>query len=314
MTNTIAGLQDQPLRAITLMVVGIFMFSIADALIKAMSGIYPTGEVMAFRNFFACGPMFFFFYRYARGSVFQTKKLFLQIFRGFIGFISMAFAFLAFKFMPLADAVSLTMSGTIFLAILSGLILKEKVCRSRWIAILLGFAGVLIITRPGASVFSGAAIFAIGSAMLFAISAVCVRYLSRTDSASTTVFYFILVCLVCSILTIPAQWIFPDSSWVRQGIVGWVTPTWTDILILGLIGFIGGSAQIAVTQAFRIASGPIVAPFQYTDIIYSMIIGYIFWSEVPDIFLYIGALLITLSGIFIVRYEVKKRLVPKRAL
>ncbi|HMS44450.1 MAG TPA: DMT family transporter [Alphaproteobacteria bacterium] len=303
MTNTIAGLQDQPLRAITLMVVGIFMFSIADALIKAMSGIYPTGEVVAFRNFFACGPMFFFFYRYARGSVFQTKKLFLQIFRGFIGFISMAFAFLAFKFMPLADAVSLTMSGTIFLAILSGLILKEKVCRSRWIAILLGFAGVLIITRPGASVFSGAAIFAIGSAMLFAISAVCVRYLSRTDSASTTVFYFILVCLVCSILTIPAQWIFPDSSWVRQ-----------DILILGLIGFIGGSAQIAVTQAFRIASGPIVAPFQYTDIIYSMIIGYIFWSEVPDIFLYIGALLITLSGIFIVRYEVKKRLVPKRAL
>lgn len=307
MTNYQSRPNDQPLKAIMLMVVGILMFSAADALIKAMSGMYPIGEIMTFRNIFACIPMAFYFYRTSGFSFFRTKRLGLQLLRGLIGVLSMAFVFIAFKLMPLAEAVTLTMSSTIFLAALSGFLLRESVGWKRWIAIWVGFLGVLLITRPGKNIFDGVALFALASAFLFALSMICVRHLSKTDSGATTIFYFILVCLIGSVMTIPWQWIIPDHAWVKQGIIGWSSPVMKDVGILALIGCVGGSAQIAMTQAFRIAPASVVSPFQYADILYSMVWGYLFWAEVPDLYLYAGSILITLSGIFIVRHEVKRQ-------
>lgn len=307
MTNDASRPHDQPLKAIILMGGGVLMFSVADALIKAMSGTYPIGQIMTFRNIFACIPMAFYFYRTSGFAFFKTKRLGLQLLRGVIGVISMASIFLAFKLMPLAEAVALTMSSTIFLAALSGLLLGEAVGWKRWVAIWVGFIGVLLITRPGKNLFDGVALFALASAFLFALSMICVRHLSKTDSGATTIFYFILVCLIGSFLTIPWQWISPDHIWVKQGIIGWSPPALRDVGILALIGCVGGAAQIAMTQAFRIAPASVVAPFQYADILYSIIWGYLFWAEVPDLYLYAGGTLITLSGIFIVRHEVKRR-------
>lgn len=217
----------------------------------------------------------------------------------------MACFFISLKLLPLAEGVAIILSGTIFIPILTFIFLKEKINPKYWLAILVGFVGVLLITRPGADLFNPVSLIALTSAILFAISITIIRYLGKYDTLGSTTFYFTLVSLIGASIIIPLQWWQPENFLVQQDIIGWQTLPWRDLVLICLIGLIGGIAQLMMTQAFRLTSPVILAPFDYMEIVFSGMFGYFFWQEIPDYYLVGGAGIIISSGLYIIYQEHK---------
>jgi drug/metabolite transporter (DMT)-like permease len=259
-----------------------------DALIKRASADYPTGQIVFFRNLFAFIPVFYFLRQAGGIAALRTNRLRDHILRGIVGVTAMGLVFTAFKLLPLAEAVALTLAGPIFLTALSVPMLGEKVGLRRWSAVFAGFIGILVMTRPGASVFDPAALFAIGGAVFYALAMISIRWLSATEPAATTVFYFTLFATVVGALSLPFQWQSPDIP---------------GFLLLAGIGLIGGIAQMAMTQAFRLAPASIVAPFEYLALVFAVSLGYLFWSEVPDSYILAGSAIVVGSGLYILHRE-----------
>jgi drug/metabolite transporter (DMT)-like permease len=230
-----------------------------------------------------------YFLRQAGGlSALRTRRPRDHILRGIVGVTAMGLVFTSFKLLPLGEAVALTLSGPIFLTALSVPLLGEKVGLRRWSAVIAGFIGVLIMTRPGAGLFNPAALFALGGAVFYALAMISVRWLSATEPAATTVFYFTLFATAAGALTLPFQWQTPDLS---------------GFCLLAGIGLIGGVAQMAMTQAFRMAPASIIAPFEYLALVFAGTIGYLVWREVPDAFVLVGSAVVIASGLYILHRE-----------
>jgi drug/metabolite transporter (DMT)-like permease len=259
-----------------------------DALIKYASEDYPTGQIIFFRNLFAFVPVFYFLRQAGGLSALRTRRPRDHILRGIVGVTAMGLVFTAFKLLPLGEAVALSLSGPIFLTALSVPLLGEKVGLRRWSAVIAGFIGVLIMTRPGAGLFNPAALFALGGAVFYALAMISVRWLSATEPAATTVFYFTLFATAAGALTLPFQWQTPDLG---------------GFCLLAGIGLIGGVAQMSMTQAFRLAPASIVAPFAYLALVFAGTIGYLVWREVPDAFVLVGSAVVIGSGLYILHRE-----------
>ncbi len=203
------------------MLVAVVLFSCMDALIKYASEDYPTGQIIFFRNLFAFVPVIYFLRQAGGLSALRTRRPRDHILRGIVGVTAMGLVFTAFKLLPLGEAVALTLSGPIFLTALSVPLLGEKVGLRRWSAVIAGFIGVLVMTRPGAGLFNPAALFALGGAVFYALAMISVRWLSATEPAATTVFYFTLFATAAGALTLPFQWQTPtlaaSACWRASG-------------------------------------------------------------------------------------------------
>jgi drug/metabolite transporter (DMT)-like permease len=280
------------LHGIYYMIAAVLLFSCMDALIKRASADYPTGQIVFFRNLFAFIPVFYFLRQAGGIAVLRTKRPRDHILRGIAGVTAMGLVFTAFKLLPLAEAVALSLAGPIFLTALSVPMLGEKVGLRRWSAVIAGFIGVLVMTRPGAGVFDPTALFAVGGALFYALAMISIRWLSSTEPAASTVFYFTLFATAVGALSLPFQWQTPDVP---------------GFLLLAGIGLIGGIAQMAMTQAFRLAPASIVAPFEYLALVFAVSLGYLFWSEVPDSYILAGSAIVVGSGLYILHRETARR-------
>jgi drug/metabolite transporter (DMT)-like permease len=166
--------------------------------------------------------------------------------------------------------------------------LAEKVGIRRWSAVVVGFIGVLVMTRPGSGIFDPAALIPLAGAFFLGLAMVMVRSLSRSEHSASIVFYFTIVATLASAASLPWQW---------------VTPDWIGLGILVAIGLIGGCAQFAMTQAFRFAPAAIVAPFEYLSLVFAIGYGFAIWAEIPDLWLIVGAVIVMGSGIYILHRE-----------
>ncbi|MGH6929107.1 MAG: DMT family transporter [Dongiaceae bacterium] len=292
------------LRGIFLMVLSVFLFSSMDAVIKWASSDYPTGQIVFFRNFIAFVPVFLFLWHTGASMPLRTKNLGGHLLRGLVGVASMSLFFLALGLLPLADAMALGMSGPIFLTALSVPLLGERVGLRRWSAVIVGFVGVLVMVRPGSGVFQPAALIALGGAFFYALAMVSIRRLSWTEPATTIVFYFTLFAALVGLLTWPLGAIAPAwlGAWVRPDLEGW-------IVLIG-IGLIGGTAQLTMTYAFKLAPVAVIAPFEYGAIIIGVSYGLAIWNEVPDRLILLGAAIVIASGLYILYREAKLRRLP----
>jgi drug/metabolite transporter (DMT)-like permease len=213
----------------------------------------------------------------------------------------MSLFFLALGLLPLADTMALGMSGPIFLTALSVPLLGERVGLRRWSAVVVGFLGVLVMVRPGSGVFQPAALIALSGAFFYALAMVSIRHLSRTEPATTIVFYFTLFAAIVGLLTWPLGAVAPDwlGAWARPDLEGW-------IVLIG-IGLIGGMAQLTMTYAFKLAPVAVIAPFEYGAIVIGVAYGLAIWNEVPDRFMLLGAAIVIASGLYILYREAKLR-------
>lgn len=281
--------RGSPGRAIFCMTVAVALFTIMDGFIKWLGNAgYPTMQLVFFRSLFAFIPLSFVLFRGPWRRQLVTRRPWAHLIRCAAGLTAMAGFFYSYGVMPLADAIAIGFAAPIFITALSVPLLGEKVGLRRWTACLVGFAGVLIIVRPGPGLLQSGALVALGATVCYAVAAISVRRLARTETNVAIVFYFTLSTTLASAAFLPWQWVTPDL---------------TDLGLLILLGLLGGTAQLFMTEAFRQGEVGLIMPFEYTAMIWSVGMGYFIWQEIPGLPVWLGSALVIASGLYIVYRE-----------
>ena len=273
------------------MFLSICAFSLMDVIVK-WSVDYPIGQVLFFRGFF--GIIFYFFVipRERLHNFYQTKRPGLHALRCTSGLIALVAIFIALRELPLATVVSISFAAPIFTTILSIFLLSERVGLFRWLAVVIGFIGILVITEPGISELNIYYIFPIIFCLGLSYVAITIRQLSSTEPVWLISFYFSLSIMVLSFLTIPN---------------GWVLPSFQDFILLSFVGIFGGVANLWLSQSYKYSEVSLVTPLKYLALVFAIVFGYFIWGEVPTIKTLIGALLVIISTLIIFRREIYKK-------
>jgi len=289
--NTKAIRADRASLGISITVVGGLCFAIQDAGIKWLSAEIAVLQILFLRSLF--GLVFLGASTRISAETISLKlnRPWLLAARSGINILSWVLFFTSLKYLQLATAVALFFSFPLFLAIISVPLLGETVGIRRISAIVVGFAGVLLITNPAAGL-SMPALMMLGAAFGWAIVASLTRILGENENTTTLLFYTLLGFAV--LLAIPQYWLWQSIELHAY------------LMIVG-IAFFGVIAQFAVTKAYAIASPSLIAPFEYTALIWSAILGYLVWNDIPDLYAIVGAFLIIASGIYIIHREAIQR-------
>ena len=264
--------------------ISVIFFSVMEILVKFLSSSYPIGELVFFRGFFGLLPIIFIMPKKKFFQNFKTKKIKLHIFRTITGCFALISIFFGLKYLPLADAISITFAAPIFATIFSIFFLKEIVGKKRWFAVLIGFLGILIILKPGTSLFSIYSIFPILFCVGFAASASLIRILSKTDKNYLISFYYTAGLTLVSLFLDP---------------LSWKIPLFKDCLLLISIGIIGSLGNIIITEAYRKSEISLITPIKYLNLIFAIVFGYFLFNEVPEYSTLIGSVFIIVSTVII---------------
>ena len=273
------------------MFMSICAFSLMDIIVK-WSVDYPIGQVLFFRGFF--GIIFYLFVipKNRLHNFYETKRAGLHFLRCLSGLIALVAIFIALRKLPLATVVSISFAAPIFTTILSIFLLSEKVGIYRWLAVIVGFIGILIITEPGISELNIYYFFPIIFCLGLSYVAITIRQLSTTEPVWLISFYFSLSITLLSFLTIPQ---------------GWVMPSLDHLVILSLIGIFGGVANLWLSQSYKYSEVSLVTPLKYLSLVFAIIFGYFIWGEIPTLKTLFGALLVIISTLIIFRREIYKK-------
>ena len=270
------------------MFLSVCTFSVMDLLVK-WSSDYPTGEVLFFRGFFGLLPTYFLIPKNKLKTFYITERSKEHLFRCLMGLMALIAIVIALRELPLAVVVSLSYAAPLFITVLSIFLLSEKVRVFRWLAVLIGFVGVIIIAEPG---FKGMnylyflpLIFCIGMAFV----TITIRKLSTTEPIWLISIFFTITISIAGLATIP---------------MGWIMPNFQDFILLALIGVTGGSANLFLTQSYKLSEVSLVAPLKYLALIFAIIFGYLIWNEIPTVKTLIGASLVVLASLIIFRREI----------
>jgi len=276
--------KDHVPRGILCMVLATMLFAAAAAMTKWQVGLYPVGEVVFARSLASLVVCAVVMLPITGLGVYATRRPRDHLARGFSQATSQTLFALAFTLMPLAGAVSINFSAPLFAALVSILWLKERANMARWTALLIGFAGVLIVARPGAGSFSLGALFALGNAVLYGSVTVGVRGMTKTESANTLIIW--------QITTIA----FFHSFLLLFGF-RWPTPI--DAAMLFSSGFTNVIGQYFWTQSLHLAPATAVAPFYYLNLVWALGLGFFIWGDVPSASLLVGSAIVVASGFFL---------------
>jgi drug/metabolite transporter (DMT)-like permease len=261
-----------------------------DASAKLLSSEMPLLMVVWGRYLFNFIFIALFFFRGDPRDLVRTKRFNLQILRSFLG-LSATFTFWgALLFLSLADCVAIVYISPLLVTALSVPLLGEKVGVHRWGAVIMGFIGVMIIIRPGLGIVHWAVILPLITALFWANYQITTRILSRTDSALTTLFYTAAGGLF---FTTFAVWLV------------WVTPTVKQWFILAWLGLLGSMGHYLLIKAFELAPASMLAPFSYTSILWSILLGYVLFGDFPDEWTIAGVVIIISSGLYIIQRELR---------
>lgn len=271
------------------MLLAVACFSLMDTFMKLLVGHYPALQVTALRGLSAL-PLVLAYVGWigAAPSLWRVRWR-LHLMRGVLSVVMLALFAFALQSLPLAEAYTLFFVAPLLITLLSIPVLKERVVGTHWIAIVVGFGGVLVALRPsGAAFLSLGALAVLGAAACYAANAILGRLLTRTDSSASLVFWTTIALAVGGGLL----------AWP-----GWVAIRFVDLpLILGLAvtGFLG---QLAITEAFRHGQASAVAPFEYTALAWGMGLDWLLWATWPKAHTLLGAAIIVASGIYLIRQE-----------
>jgi drug/metabolite transporter (DMT)-like permease len=282
-------------RGIALKLAATLAFSLMYAVIK-LAGVVPVGEVVFFRAVFAMVPLLALStVTIGPLAIMRTGRPFHHILRSAAGVSSMFLNFWALTMLPLADITAFSFVAPIFAVVLAALLLSEHVGPFRWGAVLVGFAGTLLMVEPHGgfghfahSGFSLGALLALSGAFLSSFVVVFIRQMSATERSETIVFYFMLTCAIAGAVTM---------IWFRAPLTFW------NMFWLVQCGLLGGIGQICMTYCYRYAEPSLLAPFDYTAMLWAVALGYFIFAEVPEPMVMAGAGVVSAAGIFIVWRE-----------
>ena len=296
-------------RAIALKVTSVLLFVVMASLIKLASAEVPPGEAVFFRSFFALPVIIGWLM--ARGELrngLKTVNTLGHVWRGLIGTTAMAMSFGGLAILPLYEVKAIQYAMPLFVVVLAAIMLGERVRKVRLTAVGLGMLGVLIILWPRLSAFTGSdgvdprlafgALIVLTGSFCAAMAQVFVRRLVETEETAAIVFYFSITATLLSLLTMPFGWVMPSTG--------------AALALIGA-GFFGGIGQILLTSSYRYADASIVAPFEYASMLFAVLIGYVFFAEVPTFQMLCGATLVIAAGVLIILRERQLKLQRGRA-
>ena len=279
------------------MIMSVLFFSFMDILIK-ITDEYAVGQVMFFRAVFGLIPIFFLIPKNRLRDFYKTKHFGLHFYRSFFGAIAMAAIFIGLRNLQLAEVTSLAFSGPIWVVIFSMIFLSEKIRTKRWVAVGLGFIGVLIISKPGFNNLNYYYIFPIIFCIGFAGVSILIRKLTLAgETVWLIAFYFSVASGLGGLATFPLG--------------DWIMPTKYDLVLLILVGLLGGIANLTLTQSYKLAEVTLTTPLKYLSLVFAIIFGFYFFNEVPSINTLLGSGLIVISsGIIFFRENQLKKPIP----
>ncbi len=292
------------IKGILLLAGAIFVFTVQDVILKFMSSDYAMLEIIVIQSSFTV-PIVLAIAHFNGGlAQLKTKSLGLQLVRGLLMFLSYMCFLLAIAALPYNMVITLYFSGPLFITALSVPLLKEWVGWRRWVAVLVGFGGVLIVIRPEEGGFDFAAILAVVSAFLYAVGIILTRKMD--DSASSMATYTIAVYLLSAIILSPffarLDFVSTHPSLVFLSKV-WTMPPWQDMLLILALALCWGIGMVLLSAAYTGTAVAILAPFEYFSVFFGLLFGYIFWREIPTAIMLVGVALIVGSGLFIIYRE-----------
>ena len=288
----------RPFLGIGLKVLSALAFTMMSAGIKLLGEKFPIGELVFFRSAFAIVPLIVWLgWQRDLINAVRTRSLKGHLLRGIIGSCGMFSGFLALSYLPLSEAVAIGYAAPLIVVVLAALVLKEVVRAYRWTAVCIGFGGVLIMLSPhlaGAAAHGLAGGAAIGA--LFGLFGACcaagatiqVRRLTASEKTGAIVFYFSLMTTLLGLFTL---------------VLGWRMPSGTELALLVLIGILGGIGQILLTESYRHGDASLVAPFEYTTMIWAVLIGWFAFGQWPQPAVAVGGAIVAAAGMFVVWRE-----------
>jgi drug/metabolite transporter (DMT)-like permease len=271
------------LAGIGLMLAGVTMFSINDALGKWLLGTYSVGELLLIRSVASIILLAPFVWRAGYADFARAPRPALQIVRIALSTCEVAMFFWAVSYLPLADTVTFYLAGPIYVTALSVVLLDERVGWRRWTAVLAGFAGVLLALRPSVASFTLPALIALTGSVCFAASLVTTRML-RATSNTVLVAGQIIATLVFGAAATP---------------FGWVEPSKLDFWLMSLFGVISIVALACINLSLKLSAASVVAPYQYTLIVWAIVLGYAVFGDIPDPLTLVGGAVIIGAGLYI---------------
>ena len=279
------------------MFLSVCAFSIMDLIVK-WSDNYPLGQVIFFRGFFGLVFYYFIIPKKRIKDFYFTKRPLLHLSRCFFGLAALLSIFTALRNLPLATVVSITFAAPIFTTIFSIFFLSEKVGYFRWLAVIVGFIGILIISEPGFSSLNIYYIFPVIFVLGMSYVAISIRQLSSTEPVWLISLFFSAAITIAGIFTIP---------------FGWLMPSFIDLILLSMIGFFGGVANLWLSQSYKFSEVSLVTPLKYLALVFAIGFGYLIWQEIPSSKTLIGAALVITSSIIIFRREIILKKKPTAA-
>lgn len=289
----------QQLHGIGLKISAIALFTIMFALVKALSDTIPAGQAVFFRSAFALPVLFVWLLlrgEFNGAVTVQSKRA--HVWRGFVGTAAMGLNFTAAGLLPLPEITAIGFTTPLLIVVFASLLLGERVGMYRISAVLVGLIGVLIIVEPRLTFddldpsqdkMALGVMLAITAATCAALAQIQIRKMVQVERTSAIIFYFCITASVFSLSTVGS----------------WVWPTATQFLILILIGILGGIGQMMLTTAYRYAPASVIAPFDYTAMIFALCIGYFAFSELPSTQMIMGAGIVIAAGVFVIMREAR---------
>ena len=299
------------LQGISFLMLAMFVFSLQDIAIKWIGGDYPVLEIVIVRNLVALPCTLALFRLEGRRGWPTTQRYKLEYVRGLLLFVSFTTYMMGIAAIPLADVGAIRNSAPLLITFLSVVWLGEKVGPRRWLSLFIGFIGVLIIIRPGATTFNIGSVFILLTTLTYALNVMVTRQLRTTDSSATMAYYSTLVYLVAAIVLTPLSIFVGEIPNAHPSIAfllrAWTMPTLLDVLIMAGLGLIWASGMYLIARAYSLAEASTAAPFEYVALLFSIFWGFAIWGEIPSLATWIGAFLTVGSGLYILYREQKTR-------
>lgn len=279
------------IKAIVCMVAGSAVLTANDALVKWLSSGYPVGEILFLRGLFGCAPLAYFIWRGGGLGSLRVRNWRAQLFRAGCMVASTYCIYLGLQVMPMTSVFALIFTQPLMMAAVAGRTLGERVGSAQWIAIAAGFAGVLVMVRPGGATAQVAAFLPLAAAVLASARDLITRHMGATESATSILAVTTTAVTLSGLLSAPSGWVAPGAG---------------DIALLALAGVLMGIAHYLIIEAFRLGEAARVAPFKYTVILWTVTLDAIVWATLPGLWVLVGAALVIGSGLYLVRQAARR--------
>jgi drug/metabolite transporter (DMT)-like permease len=305
-------------RGILALVAGIAIFSVQDVILKLLSGDYPLHQAMLIRSLTALPFHIAIVWWFDRTlATIATPGWWKMLARGLLNFTAYTCYYLGLAYLPLADTIALFFTSPLFITLAAALIFKERVGIVPAAAVAMGFAGVLLIVKPGAAGVELAALLPIIGALGYALSMVIARPMAKVETAAAMSFWGNVCFLICAVIL---SLVFgfghfggathPSIAFLTRG---WATPSGWDLMLMASCGLISAVGISLLTYAYSIAPSSTVAPFEYSFMFWGVLWGWLFWDSLPDVLAWAGIAIIIAAGLLVIRTPQKERATPQGA-